>query len=240
MINEYLNLTNDKKEQDRDTKQDELYFISETPIQVIKEYSVYLHGHIELPHEYVDLIHLFQNANEQDRIVLYLSSWGGYISTTEIILNAMNSCKAHIQGVITSTIASACTYIALNCDSLIVEDFSEMMFHNYSGSTRGKGGEMKANVEASEAKLNHLNDKFYKGFLTDDELVDLKKGQDFWFLKDEIETRLMSRMEYLTKLKENKEKEHKALEQANTTEEPSTPSNTTKKKVGRPKKKTTK
>ena len=77
------------------------------------------------------------------------------------------------------------------------------MFHNYSGGTIGKGGEMYDNIVHERKWSEKLLREIYNNFLTEDEIVSVLNNKDIWMDGDEVIKRLESMKE---KVNEDKEK----------------------------------
>ena len=85
---------------------------------------------------------------------------------------------------------SAATMIFLASESYEVSDHSAFMFHNYSGITIGKGGEMYEQINFEKKWFNKLVNNIYKDFLTTEEIKDIEHGKDLWLDGDEVVIRL--------------------------------------------------
>jgi ATP-dependent protease ClpP protease subunit len=77
------------------------------------------------------------------------------------------------------------------------------MFHNYSGGTIGKGGEMYDNIVHERKWSEKLLREIYNNFLTEEEIVSVLNNKDIWMDGDEVIKRLESMKE---KVNEDKEK----------------------------------
>lgn len=206
IVNNNNNNNNDNNDKKENTGYNNRHFsIKERTILVAKEYNVYLHGHIEDDILYTELIDLINNVNEHDSINLYISSYGGAIQTTELLLNSINSCRGKVTGIGTGMLASAATILLLGCPCIEIEWHTTMMLHSYSSYSYGKRNASKARMQATEKRWELLVEMYYKGFLTDDEIKRLGADQDFYFSADEIGERLTNRLTYLEKLKKDSE-----------------------------------
>jgi ATP-dependent protease ClpP protease subunit len=85
---------------------------------------------------------------------------------------------------------SAATMIFLASESFEVSDHSAFMFHNYSGISIGKGGEMYEQISFEKKWFNKLVNNIYKDFLTSEEIKDIEQGKDLWLDGDEVVLRL--------------------------------------------------
>ena len=73
----------------------------------------------------------------------------------------MSKCQAEIVGVLSGTVASAATMIALHCDKLEIAEYTAFMIHSASGGISGKSHETKAYMEFNDILLKELFNKIY-------------------------------------------------------------------------------
>ena len=119
-------------------KQDERIFNK----QLINIYEFYLSGAIESSEEYIQWFDTIRHAGESDVIKFYINSPGGDVFTAIQFMRALQETSANVIMSVEGICASAATMIMLCGDSFEVSEHSMFMFHNYSGGTFGKGGEM--------------------------------------------------------------------------------------------------
>jgi hypothetical protein len=84
------------------------------------------------------------------------------------------------------------------------------MFHNYSGGTIGKGGEMYDNIMYERKWSDRFMRSVYAGFLTDDEIKSILENKDIWMEPEEVFKRLNKRGEDIMKEAEAKVKKPRA------------------------------
>jgi ATP-dependent protease ClpP protease subunit len=97
---------------------------------------------------------------------------------------------------------SAATMVFLCADGFEVSGHSMFMFHNYSGGTIGKGGEMYDNIVHERKWSEKLLREIYNNFLTEDEIVSVLNNKDIWMDGDEVIERLESMKEKVNEVKE--------------------------------------
>jgi ATP-dependent protease ClpP protease subunit len=236
-MNNLENNNKDKKENVDTVYNNRHFTIKEKTILVAKEYNVYLHGHIEDDRVYTELMDLLNSVSEHDSINLYISSYGGSIQTTELLLNSINSCRAKVTGIGTGMLASAATILLLGCPCIEIEWHTTMMLHSYSSFSYGKRNESKTRMLSTEKRWELLVEMYYKGFLTDDEIKRLEADQDFYFSAEEIGERLTNRLSHLEKLKKESEKEQEVEEKKKTKKTTKSKSNKAKTNSKKTKKK---
>jgi ATP-dependent protease ClpP protease subunit len=155
--------------------------------------TIYLTDAIEAPSEYNQTCHIIDNAYKGDEIFLKINNGGGYVDSGFMMINSFKRSKATITGRLSGTVASVSTMLALSCDKLEIDDYVQFMIHNYSGGAQGKGHEMKAQMDFTDAQLNMAFAEIYGGFLTPNEMELVIAGKDIWMGKAELELRLKAR-----------------------------------------------
>lgn len=161
------------------------------------------------PSKYRDLINALYMSGENDDFNFLINSCGGRLSSALAIIEAIRASQATVRGIITGECHSAASMIALNCDEVFVTDSAHMMIHTASYGTGGSTGNVKMHTDFSTDFINKFLDKTYSGFLSKDELEDVKKGVDLWFDAAQIRKRLIARAEYHAELQVKKEAKKK-------------------------------
>jgi ATP-dependent protease ClpP protease subunit len=173
----------------------------------IKDY--YLSDEIGSPDEYTQMIHEIRSSRQTDVIKLHINCPGGNLFTTIQILQAMAECEGHIIASVEGACMSAATLIFLCADEFMITNHSMFLFHNYSGGTFGKGGEMYHGVIHERKWCEGLMRDLYSDFLTSDEITELINDKDIWMDASQV----LERLEKRGKLHEKKTK---AAEKVNT------------------------
>jgi len=88
---------------------------------------------------------------------------------------------------------SAATIIFLMSDSFEISQHSMFMFHNYSGGTMGKGGEMIDQIKHERKWSEKLLKEIYSNFLKPDEIKSILENKDIWMTGEEVVQRLNKR-----------------------------------------------
>ena len=153
-------------------------------------YTVYLSGMIEEPSRYTKVFEMIRNAEESDIIKFHINSEGGHLFTAIQFIRAMTETKATIIASAEGMCMSAATMIFLSADTFEISEHCMFMFHNYSGGTFGKGGEMYDQLIKERKWSEKIINKIYKGFLTDEEIKSIMNNRDIWMEGDEVKTRL--------------------------------------------------
>ena len=167
-------------------KQDERIFHK----QVINIFEFYLSGEIESSEEYIQWFDTIRHAGENDVIKFYINSPGGDVFTAIQFMRALKETEASVVMSVEGICASAATMILLCGDSFEVSEHSMFMFHNYSGGTFGKGGEMLDQLKHERVWSEKLLKDTYADFLTESEINSILDNRDIWMDGDEVIKRL--------------------------------------------------
>lgn len=158
-------------------------------------HTFYLSGSIEEPSEYISWFEIMRNAGENDVIQIHINSYGGDLFTAIQFLRAIADTPAHVICSVEGACMSAATMVFLTADTFEVSEHSIFMFHNYSGGTFGKGGEMIDQLQHERKWSQHLLSRIYADFLTDSEIVSLLDNKDIWMDGEQVLKRLSARHE---------------------------------------------
>lgn len=169
--------------------------------QEMCSHQVFFDEDIGDPSKYRDLINALYMANETDEFNFFINSSGGNLNACMAIVEAVKSTSAFVRAIINGEAHSAASIIALSCGEVVVTDSASMMIHTASYGTGGSTHNVKSHTDFSTVFINKILDNTYAGFLTSDELNEVKKGVEMWFFSDDIVERLKARHEYLESLK---------------------------------------
>jgi ATP-dependent protease ClpP protease subunit len=171
------------------------------PVAHIHEF--YLVGEIKRADEYIDWFDIIRNAGKNDVVNIHINSYGGDLFTAIQMIRVLGECEGTVICSVEGACMSAATMVFLCADGFEVSGHSMFMFHNYSGGTIGKGGEMYDNIVHERKWSEKLLREIYNNFLTEDEIVSVLNNKDIWMDGDEVIKRLESMKE---KVNEDKEK----------------------------------
>lgn len=157
---------------------------------VQKVHHFYLSGPIEAPSAYIDMIHKFHVAVQDETFLIHLNTQGGDLSAGIQIINAMKTTAAHVVCSLEGEAYSLSSIIFLAADEFLIHENSLMMIHNFTGGIYGKGNEQASQLEATIKWFSNLARKYYIPFVTEDELKAILKGEDLWLQADDIRKRL--------------------------------------------------
>lgn len=173
-------------------------------------YDYYLDGVLGDTEEYRDLFSVLGSAGPEDTINLHINGPGGYLHTAMQIVNLIRTTEADVIAHLVGHAYSAHSLIFLSCNAWVVHPFSDIMIHAYSGGAWGKGQEIIQQAAAGMEVFKSLATEIYYPFLTEQEVDDLFRNQDFW-LTDV--SNILERLERLTEFRklemQTAEKAHK-------------------------------
>lgn len=166
---------------------------------VISIHEFYLLGNIESADEYIDWFDTMRHAGKNDVIKIYINSYGGDMFTAIQFLRVLNETEATIIVSVEGACMSAATMIFMCADNIEVSDHSMFMFHNYSGGTIGKGGEMLDQLQHERVWSEKLLRSVYEDFLTEAEIQAMLNNKDLWMDGIEVMKRLKKKAKTVKK-----------------------------------------
>lgn len=165
-----------------------------TPKPIANFYEFYISGELQNPEEYIQWFDTIRHAEEHDAVKLYINSHGGDLFTAIQFMRVLGETKATVIASVEGACMSAATMIFLCADSFEVTPHSVFMFHNYSGGTIGKGGEMIDQLQHERKWSQSLMNEIYRDFLTKEEIEHMLDNKDYWMDGHEVLKRLEKRV----------------------------------------------
>lgn len=156
-------------------------------------HEFYISGTINSADDYQEWFDVIRHAGANDIVKIYINSYGGDLFTAIQFMRTMAETEAEVVASVEGACMSAATMIFLCADRFEVTPHSMFMFHNYSGGTMGKGGEMFNQMQHEREWSSKLLKDVYKNFLTDAEITSMLDNKDFWMDSDEVVKRLEKR-----------------------------------------------
>ena len=160
-------------------------------------YTFYLVGEITIPDDYVEWYEVIRNATENDIIKIHINSPGGNLFTAVQFMRVMGESQAKIIASVEGACMSAATMVFLSADGFEISEHSMFMFHNYSGGTIGKGGEMYDNIMYERKWSDKFMRSIYVDFLTPEEIKSILDNKDIWMEPEEVFKRLNKKEELM-------------------------------------------
>ena len=164
------------------------------PSSYLHSFYLYSIGEAE---QYTDWLDTIRNCSETDVVKIHINSPGGDLLTTIQLVRALQETMATVICSVEGQCMSAATLIFLQADMVEISDHSMFMFHNYSGGTIGKGGEMYDNIVYERKWSEQLFRDVYKDFLTEEEISSMLDNKDIWMNSEEVTNRIKQKAEKL-------------------------------------------
>ena len=174
-------------------------------------HEFYLSGELESPDNYIEWFDTIRHATEADAVKVYINSPGGDLFTAIQFMRVLAETNATTIASVEGACMSAATMIFLCCEQFEVTPHSMFMFHNYSGGTIGKGGEMIDQLQHERTWSAKLLREVYQHFLTEDEITSMLDNKDLWMDGEQVIERLNSRNQKLMEMHQAAQKEQEKV-----------------------------
>lgn len=168
-------------------------------------YDIFIDDEIADPPSYRDEFSIIYGATPSDIINIYINSDGGDLATTCQFMNAMHSCEAQVNTHLVYAAASGASMILLRGDNIIIHPNSYIMCHNASGGYGGKISDIHSYAVHAKDSLANIMRSTYYGFLTENEIESMLKGEEYWMQYEEINERLQKRIDLFNSLPQDGE-----------------------------------
>jgi|TARA_B110000858_G_scaffold33593_1_gene37403 ATP-dependent protease ClpP protease subunit len=188
-------------------KKEQRVFYPDRPLARAHEF--YLTGTIESAENYTEWFDIIRHAGKNDAIQIYINSYGGDLFTAIQFLRVLGDTEATVIISVEGACMSAASMIFLYGDAFEISSHSMFMFHNYSGGTFGKGGEMLDQLQHERVWSEKLLREIYSDFLTEQEIVSMLNNKDLWMDGDEVIKRLEKRSKKVSKTSKDKKDKKK-------------------------------
>lgn len=164
--------------------------------------------------DHLEELEAIRSADADDLILLYFSDApGGSMGTGQSLINAIMETPAHTVAILEGHNCSLATMIPLLCREVIVTPYTSMMLHSVSGYSHGTMVNQERQAMFFSKLYSDFIDDVYDGFLSTEEIQDLKNGLEIYLNSEEIEERLQRRAELM-------EAEAEEVAEVGTPEEP--------------------
>jgi len=176
-----------------------------TDRSLARVHSFYLSGTITSADDYIEWFDVIRSCGENDVVRVHINSYGGDLFTAIQMMRVLGECSGTVVVSVEGACMSAATMIFLTADAFEVSPHSMFMFHNYSGGTFGKGGEMLDQLQHERVWSEKLLRDIYSEFLTEKEIESILNNKDIWMDGDEVIKRLEKKAKKLKR--EGKQKD---------------------------------
>lgn len=195
--------------EDRDSIRSEehtLFFEDDLDEGEVQKYRLFLSSITSEGTSIHPMLDKLLESNKGDTLEVRIKSGGGSVDEgIRLISLFKEKFSGNVTTWLNNTGGSMASVIFIYGDKRVVDEQADIMFHNYSTLTIGKGGEIKDRLESVEQKVEEVfvGHALENGFLTQEELNRLKDGKDYYFdsaemLKRGIATHISYKGEILT------------------------------------------
>jgi len=171
-----------------------------TITQQMNTHLVFIDDDITDPRNYRDVIHCLATCGDNDSVNLLVNSSGGRTDSIWSIIEAMKGCRGEVSVTVIGSAYSAASMLACMAPECYIASSAEFMLHTAHYGSIGTVPNVQGQTDFATKQINKRLDEAYKGFLTDKELDELKKGKEFWFDAEEAIKRMDRRYKFLANL----------------------------------------
>ena len=144
-------------------------------------------------HKYIELIRFLKCASPEDILILEINNGGGSVDVCLTLCSAITESEAHVVAKCTGIVASAAATIAAACDSQDVDNDCSILVHCGSFGASGKTNDTVAYSKHVEQVISRMLRRYFTGVLTEEEIISVEQGKEFWMFGDEMKQRLENR-----------------------------------------------
>lgn len=195
------------KKQNKQAHYDE-YSYDNVPIRVSGRpravvYEADLHGYIENPSQFSQIISAMNSMDEDDLFILNIQSGGGSLDVADSLIHAIRKCSGSIHAVCTGNVSSAATFILLESDSFELSEGFNAVCHSGSLGSGGTYSEYRQQTAFYNKFMENTLRRMYVGMFTPEELDAMLDGRDFILDAQEWAERYEKRNEYFQSLQDD-------------------------------------
>lgn len=159
------------------------------------------------PEEFQDFFTILRQAGPDDLVYIHINSPGGRLDTTIQIINAMGECQAPIVTSAEGDVASGAAIIFFSGDAFKIGDHCEFLIHTASAGSIGKISDNLSAVRFAVDRLNKLYKSVLGGFLTEEELDWIGRGEEFYLSSEDVKERIQAYMDQMEQEEEEEQTE---------------------------------
>lgn len=146
--------------------------------------------------QFSDAIRVLEMADEDNPVEINLQCYGGSLDAADSFIHAMRKCRAPIHVCATGGNHSAATLILLEATSFELSEGFNSLIHNGSLGTVGNLNEYVSKAKFDSGFLPKIFRSYYKGFLTEEEIDGVIRGDNIWLDDKAWAERYEQRNEY--------------------------------------------
>ena len=156
-----------------------------TSPHVSKDIDIFIRGAIECFEDYDELVKELGKVTENDSVVVHLNCPGGDCSVGFFLVDQLMALPCPVHMVVEYPSYSMGAILAVCGDKLTIQPDSFIMFHDYSGGSKGKGGETELYINNYRKVFRNRFNRLCKPFLSQSEINRMFKGEDLYIHHDD-------------------------------------------------------
>ena len=157
---------------------------------------------IEEPDQFEDFFAILAEAGPDDIAFIHINSPGGSLDTTVQILHAMNTTAATVVTSAEGLVASGAAVVFFSGSAFQIADHCEFLIHTASGGGMGKISDNLSAVRFQVERMNNLYKSVLGGFLTEEELDWIARGEEFYMSSEDVRDRINAYIESMEQKEE--------------------------------------
>ncbi len=164
----------------------------------VHNFSIFLQDSISSAEDFQGAIQVFNMANEDDEVTIYLSTPGGSMDAGQTFISEMMTCKARVIIKASGQVASMGALILLASEEFQLDPFTNILFH---GPTYGDYGAVSDVVQYS-AFVKKQTERMFRyhcaGFFSPEEVHNILENKfQHWMDSEEFCVRYKNKMRLL-------------------------------------------
>jgi len=149
---------------------------------------------IEESSQFSNFFSILREAGPEDVVYVHINCNGGSIDTTVQIVNAIKNSSATVITSAEGMVASGAAIIFFSGDAFQIGDHCQFLVHTASGGGPGKISDTMSFVSATTQRIQDLYADVFGGFLTEEELDSIRRGEEFYLTSEQVKERIQEFM----------------------------------------------
>jgi ATP-dependent protease ClpP protease subunit len=145
---------------------------------------------IEAAEQFSNFFSILREAGSEDVVYVHINCNGGCIDTTVQLINAIKNSSATIITSAEGTVASGAAVIFFSGDAFQIGDHCQFLIHTASGGGVGKISDTLSFINATTQRIQELYADVFGGFLTEQELESVGKGEELYLTSSQVKERI--------------------------------------------------
>ena len=193
-------------------------------------FKVNITSDFEGPDYYTKVFNMLLQAAPTDVVRFIVSSYGGRMDGLQMLLEGIRLTDAHTEVLLVGNAYSCASLLCMAVDEVIVLPHADMLCHAVRFGISGKSQDIVAMTEHTTKGSLKLFEEYYEGFLSQEEIKNVLKGEELYLHADDIVIRLAQREIYFEEKEKAIEADKLSKTEADSDVQPSKRRSTSKKK----------